>query len=406
MSLDPVILISIIALVVIAIVWFLLRNQYEPKIERLTEERAQLMELRGQHLSTIKNLEEQLQHLRGDEERLKQQFQVLAQDILESKAKKFDEDHRKGLKDLLEPLKEKIAFFEKRVEKTNIDQLERSSQLREQLKHLKELNAAMTNEARNLTRALKGDVRTQGSWGELILESILERSGLEKGREYVVQESITTKENKRLRPDVIIHLPDGKRIIIDSKVSLTAYEEFVNAEDETTRETSLQAHILSLRSHITNLSRKNYHDLYKMESPDFVLMFIPIETAFSVALNKHGDLYQSAFDQNIVIVTPSTLLATLKTVDSMWRNEKQNRYALKIAEEAGKMYDKFALLAQDLESLGKRIDQTRIAYDDSMKKLQFGRGNLVSRAEKLRKLGAKASKSLPKDIAEAASEEE
>ena len=255
----------------------------------------------------------------------------------------------------------------------------------------------MSQEAKQLTNALKQDNKAQGNWGELILESILDKSGLEKGREYHVQKSLLNDNGKTYRPDVIIDLPDNKKIIIDSKVSLTAYNNFVNPREEEDPQIALNAHCISLRKHIDTLAAKNYHDLYSIESPDFVMMFVPIETAFSAALSKQNDMYTYAFEKNIVIVTPSTLLATLKTVETIWRNDKQQRNAIDIASEAGKMYDKFAALVEDLQKIGQRIGQTQEAYNDSMKKLHTGNGNLLRRAEKLKKLGAKANKSLPKE---------
>ncbi|MFZ1558863.1 MAG: DNA recombination protein RmuC, partial [Saprospiraceae bacterium] len=233
-------------------------------------------------------------------------------------------------------------------------------------------------------------------WGELILESILDKSGLEKNREYFVQVTERNDEGKMYKPDVVIQLPDGKKLIIDSKVSLNAYEMMVNADTDDEQKIAHKAHVLAVKNHIDSLASKNYHDLYKVESPDFVLMFIPIDTALSAAIQLDSELYLYAFDKNIVMVAPSTLLATLKTVDTMWRNDKQNRFAMEIAEEAGKMYDKFVGFADDMDKLGKQLNTAQSTYHDSMKKLNSGTGNLVSRAENIKALGAKANKSLPK----------
>jgi len=260
----------------------------------------------------------------------------------------------------------------------------------------------MSKETLNLTKALKGDNKMQGNWGELVLERVLEKSGLEKDSEYFVQQSFTNKEGKRMLPDVVIHLPDNKKMIVDSKVSLVAYERFINEEDETLKERFLKEHVASLKKHIEQLSAKKYEDIYQIESPDFVLLFIPIEPAFAVALNMDNHLYNKAFEKNIVIVTPSTLLATLRTIDSMWNNEKQQKNALEIAKQAGALYDKFQGLLTDLISIGKRIDDSKKEYSNAMNKLFDGRGNLITSVEKLKKMGAKAKKSIPEKIVERA----
>ena len=271
------------------------------------------------------------------------------------------------------------------------------SALKEQLLGLKDLNQQMTKEATNLTKALKGDSKMQGNWGELVLERVLEKSGLEKDREYYVQQSFTLADGSRVLPDVVLHLPDNKKMIIDSKVSLTDYERYVNADDEE-RGIHLKAHINSIRKHVDQLSEKNYQDLYDIESPDFVLLFIPIEPAFAVAINEENSLYNKAFEQNIVIVTPSTLLATLRTIDTMWNNEKQQRNAIEIARQAGALYDKFDGLVKDLTGVGKKIDDAKKDYSSAMNKLVEGKGNLITSVEKIKKLGAKAKKSLPEAI--------
>ncbi|MDX5586106.1 MAG: DNA recombination protein RmuC, partial [Aureibaculum sp.] len=280
--------------------------------------------------------------------------------------------------------------------------------LRQQIIGLKELNEQMSKEAVNLTKALKGDSKTQGNWGELILERVLEKSGLEKDREYVLEKSFNTdEENKtRLRPDVIINLPDNKKMIVDSKVSLTAYEQYVNSENEDDKVQFLKEHITSLNRHVTQLSEKKYEDIYEIESPDFVLLFVPVEPAFAVAINSDDQLYNKAFEKNIIIVTPSTLLATLRTIDSMWQNEKQQRNAIEIARQAGALYDKFEGFVNDLTRVGKKMDEAKVEYRGAMNKLVDGRGNLITSVEKIKKLGAKAKKSLPQNIVERAKEEE
>ena len=269
------------------------------------------------------------------------------------------------------------------------------------------MNEQMSKEAVNLTKALKGDSKIQGNWGELVLERVLEKSGLEKGREYEMEKSFDdeTGKQQRLRPDVIIHLPDNKKMIVDSKVSLTAYEKYVNAEDTEEGEYFLKEHIASLNRHITQLSEKKYEDLYQIESPDFVLLFVPIEPAFAIAINKDNQLYNKAFEKNIVIVTPSTLLATLRTIDTMWNNEKQQRNAIEIARQAGALYDKFEGLVIDLTKVGKKMDEAKTEYKGAMNKLVDGRGNLITSVEKIKKLGAKAKKSLPDAVIQRAEDQ-
>ena len=260
------------------------------------------------------------------------------------------------------------------------------------------MNQEITKEAKNLTEALKGQSKTQGNWGEFILESILEKSGLVKGREYLVQESITAESGKRFQPDIIIKLPENKSIVIDSKVSLVGYEKIVSSENENEKQLGLREHINSIRSHIKNLSSKNYQNLYQLESLDFVLMFMPIEPAFALAVQQDPQIFNDAFEQNIVIVSPSTLLATLRTIASIWRQEKQNKNAVEIARQSGELLDKFIAFVEDLISVGKGLDSTKENYVKAMNKLVEGRGNLVSRTEKIKQLGAKANKTLPPSI--------
>ncbi len=260
------------------------------------------------------------------------------------------------------------------------------------------MNIQMSKETLNLTKALKGDSKMQGNWGELVLERVLEKSGLEKGREYEVQQSFTTDEGNRVMPDVVINLPDGKKMIVDSKVSLTAYEKYINEDDDENKNSFLKEHVNSIKRHVEQLGNKNYQDLYQIESPDFVLLFIPIEPAFAIALNEDVSLYNKAFEKNIVIVTPATLLATLRTIDSMWTNQKQQENAFEIARQAGALYDKFEGFVGDLIKIGKKIDETKVEYSGAMNKLVEGSGNLINRVEKLKKMGAKAKKALPESI--------
>ena len=349
--------------------------------------------------------QEQKKEVTELQQKFTKEFENLANKILDEKSSKFTEQNKENIKNILSPLQERITTFEKKVEETHKENIITHASLKQQIVGLKDLNLQMSKETTNLTRALKGDNKVQGNWGELVLERVLEKSGLEKDREYFVQQNFTREDGSRAMPDVIIHLPDGKRIIIDSKVTLIAYERFVNEEETELQEIHLKEHIGSLKKHVEQLSAKNYQDLYDIESLDFVLLFVPIETAFSVAINKENTIYNQAFEKNIVIVTPSTLLATLRTIDSMWNNEKQQRNALDIAKQAGSLYDKFEGLVKDLTGIGKKIDDTKKDYSAAMNKLVSGRGNLITSVEKLKKMGAKAKKALPENIINRAKEE-
>ncbi|WP_111306933.1 DNA recombination protein RmuC [Confluentibacter sediminis] len=337
------------------------------------------------------------EELEKRQEALRKDFELLATKILDEKSEKFTLQNKENIKNILTPLQEKIKLFEDKVDLTQKESISMHSALKEQLIGLKDLNQQMTKEATNLTRALKGDSKMQGNWGELVLERVLEKSGLEKDREYFVQQSFTLADGSRVLPDVVLHLPDGKKMVIDSKVSLTDYERLVNAEDDD-KAMYLKAHVNSIKKHIDQLSDKNYQDLYDIESPDFVLMFIPIEPAFAVVVNEDNSIYNKAFEKNIVIVTPSTLLATLRTIDSMWNNEKQQQNAIEIARQAGALYDKFEGLVIDLTGVGKKIDAAKSDYSAAMNKLVDGKGNLITSVEKLKKMGAKAKKALPEAI--------
>jgi DNA recombination protein RmuC len=302
------------------------------------------------------------------------------------------------MKNILSPLQDKIQLFEKKVEDTHKESIDHHASLRQQILGLKEMNAQMSKETVNLTKALKGDSKMQGNWGELVLERVLEKSGLEKDREYHVQQSHITDDGNRVFPDVVINLPDGKKMIVDSKVTLTAYERYVNEEDDDQKSIHLKDHVAAIKRHVDQLGEKNYQDLYHIESPDFVLLFIPMEPAFALALNEDTTLYNRAFEKNIVIVTPSTLLATLRTIDSMWANQKQQENALEIARQAGALYDKFEGFVADLLKIGKKIDESKTEYSGAMNKLVEGNGNIIVSIEKLKKMGAKAKKSLPDNI--------
>ncbi len=375
-----------------------IRREKEFLSTELARKNSEYENLQEQNLKRDKELEERQEQLRKD-------FELLANKILEEKSNKFTEQNKENIKNILNPLQEKIKTFEEKVDLTQKESISMHSALKEQLLGLKDLNQQMTKETTNLTRALKGDSKMQGNWGELVLERVLEKSGLEKDREYFVQQNFTRADGSRVLPDVVLNLPDGKKMIIDSKVSLTDYERLVNADDDD-KPQFLKAHVNSIRKHVEQLSAKNYQDLYDIESPDFVLMFIPIEPAFAVVVNEDNAIYNKAFEKNIVIVTPSTLLATLRTIDSMWNNEKQQRNAIEIARQAGALYDKFEGLVSDLTGVGKKIDAAKSDYSAAMNKLVEGRGNLITSVEKLKKMGAKAKKSLPEAIIKRAEEDE
>lgn len=368
-----------------------LKNERE-KSEKLTSENSSL---KSDYINLQQKLLEQKSEIEELQQKFTKEFENLANRIFDEKGKKLTEQNKEKLSEILNPLKEKISEFEKKVEESSKESIKGHSSLKEQLEMLRQMNQQITQEAKNLTEALKGQTKTQGNWGEFILESILEKSGLVKGREYSVQESMITESGKRYQPDVIINLPENKSIIIDSKVSLIAYERYISSEDENERAKALRDHILSIRSHLKNLSSKNYQSLYNLNSLDFVLMFMPIEPAFALAVQNDANLFNDAFEMNIVIVSPSTLLATLRTIASIWRQENQNRNALEIAKQAGALYDKFVNFYNDLLDVGKKLDAAKDSYEEAMKKVHDGRGNLIAGIERMKQLGAKASKSIP-----------
>jgi len=419
MGLTELIIALVFGAIGFTIAWFMARpkqsrleerNQIltaaKDEAERKLEEETDRANQAKNELSTMEanflNLKERLQEQKADfekmEERFKNEFKNLANEILEEKSKKFTQQNRENLDSLLKPLGEKISEFQKRVEETHKEDIKGRSALGQHLSMLQELNQKMSEEAKNLTKALKGDNKQQGNWGEVILQRILEKSGLVKGREYEVQESTTTSDGRRLQPDVVVQLPDEKKLVVDSKVTLTAYEAYTSADDSDRQQKALKQHISSLRAHVKGLSNKNYEQIHGFQSPDFVLMFIPIEPAFGLAMQHAPDLYNEAFDKNIIIVSPTTLLATLATIENVWKQEYQNRHAMEIAERGGLLYDKFVGFVEDMQDIGNRIDQTQASYENAMGKLSEGRGNLVRQTEMLRKLGAKASKKLPSEL--------
>ena len=358
------------------------------------------LETVNQHLT--EKLGEQKREMEAMQDKLTMQFKNLANDLLEEKSKKFTDQNKVNLEGLLKPLGERLQEFEKQVVQTNKESLERNVALRTEVKKLSELNTQITKEAANLTKAIKGDTKTQGNWGEFILESILEKSGLIKDREYSVQASFVTEEGKRYQPDVIIKLPEGKHIIIDAKVSLVNYEQFFNTEQTSEKALALKKHIQSVRKHLKELSEKNYQGEYDLKGLDFVLMFVPIEPAFSLALQHDLELFHEAYEKNIVIVSPTTLIATLRTIANIWKHEYQNQNALEIAQQGGALYDKFVSFIDDLKHLGRQMDAAQKAYVEAMKKLYEGRGNLVRRAQNIKTLGARTSKALDQNLVDRA----
>ena len=355
---------------------------------------------------TVATLEESNKNLRNqyeeNEKLLADRFENLANEILDKKSQKFTDQNAKNLGTLLDPLKDKIEKFEQKVEKSNQESLKWNTALKTQIDSLRDLNQQINKEAENLTKALKGETKTQGNWGEFILESILEKSGLVKDREYMVQSSNTSEDGRRLQPDVIVKLPDDKHVIIDSKVSLVAYERFVNAEEELEQTSNLALHVESVKRHVKQLSEKEYQKLAGLDGLDFVLLFIPIEPAFSLALQADTELFTNALDRNIVVVSPTTLMATLRTIAGIWKNEYQSRNAIEIARQSGNLYDKFVGFTADLIKIGRTMDTAKDTYQEAMNKLSSGKGNLVSRVENIKELGAKASKTIDSKLIERA----
>ena len=337
-------------------------------------------------------LESQIKEIEEIQNKFKLEFENIATRILKTNTSEFTQLSQKNIGDILNPLKEKIQSFEKKVQDTYEKELRDTTSLREELKKLSELNKQISIDASNLTNALKLDTKKQGNWGEIILERVLERSGLIKGEEYFIQASVRGASGELLRPDVIINLPDQKHVVIDAKVSLTAYEAFINSDIPEEREKLLKQHSESIKNHINELSLKNYQNIPGMNSPDFVLLFIPIESSFSVALKADIEIFNYAWSKNIVIVSPTTLLATLRTISSLWKHEKQTKNAIEIAEQSGKLYDKFVLFLNDLEKMDGQISTLRNTFDEAKKKISSGKGNLISKVENLRKMGAKATK--------------
>jgi DNA recombination protein RmuC len=374
-----------------------LRAERDQAVQNAIRLEAALDSERKQGLGRIESLNEA-------KEALTSQFKNLANEILEDKSKRFTEQNVANLDALLKPLQTKLTEFKEQVNTSYGNEARERFALKSEIERLANLNLRMSDETRSLTQALKGDSKVQGNWGELVLESILESSGLRKGEEYLVQDTHTLTDGSRLQPDVVVKLPEGRSLVVDSKVSITAYSRHAEATDPTISEQELAAHIQSLRQHIQGLSSKNYSSLYGIGSVDFVLMFVPIEPAFLLALKTAPNLYQEALAKNIVLVCPSTLMATLRTVAHLWRQDHQNRNALEIAKQCGTLYDKFVGFVDDLEKLGQRLDQAQTSYHDAFNKLKSGKGNLIRAAEKVRELGVKPSKNLSTPLIESSAD--
>ncbi|AXO60906.1 DNA recombination protein RmuC [Pseudomonas indoloxydans] len=376
--------------------WNQQRERNEAELRRLTAECAALA---AELQENRDNQQQRLDDLQGARNELRAQFSELATKIFDEREQRFAETSQQRLGQLLDPLKERIQAFEKRVDESYQQEARERFSLSKELERLQQLNQRLGDEATNLTRALKGQ-KTQGNWGELVLERVLEHAGLEKGREYHTQVSLKGAGGERFQPDVLIRLPGDRQVIVDAKVSLSAYQQYVAAADEPVRQQALKQHLISLRSHLKGLSGKDYQRLEGLHSLDFVLLFVPIEAAFAAALQAEPDLFREAFEQQVVIVSPTTLLATLRVIDSLWRQERQGQNAREIAERAGQLYDKFVAFVADLDEMGSRLQQLDKAYASARNKLVDGRGNLIGRVENLKLLGARASKSLPGELLE------
>jgi DNA recombination protein RmuC len=374
-----------------------LRDQLTAEQRRLSNQVAELNSLLQSERSQT---EEKLQLLKNAEEQLSNRFKTLASEILEDKTKRFTEQNQTNLNQLLEPLKIKLTEFQGKVEEVYVNEGKDRSALAEQVKQLMVLNNQLSKDAHNLTSALKGQAKVQGNWGELILERVLEASGLRKGHEYDVQESHTRDDGTRAQPDVVVHLPEDRHLIVDAKVSLTAYEDHANAETEQQRDVALKRHLDSVRAHIKELTGKNYQQLYGLQSLDFVLMFIPVEPAFMLAISHDSNLWQEAWKKNVLMVSPSTLLFVVRTVAHLWRQEQQNRNAQDIASRGAELYDKLVGFIDDLNDMGNRLNQAKVAYDKAYGKFTSGRGNVIRQAEMLKVMGVKPTKQLPPNLIE------
>jgi DNA recombination protein RmuC len=377
------------------------------------EKDVKILELSGQVIkkeAEFKGLQEKLSEQKADIEKLQDKFRIefknLANEILEEKTMKFTEQNKTKLDEILKPLGDKIKEFEKKVEETYDKESKQRFSLEKEIKNLADLNQQISKEANNLTNALKGQSKTRGNWGEIILESILEKSGLVKDREYFIQPSFTNEQGKRFQPDVIVVYPGERNLIIDSKVSLNAYERFASAETNEEQDAAIKEHLYSVRNHIQELSSKNYQDLYQLKGLDFVMLFMPVEPAYFIAMQNDPELWNYAYERRILLISPTNLIAALKMIANLWRVEYQNKFAQDIADQSGALYDKFADFVKDLTDVGDKIDATKRVYDASMNKLTTGKGNLIRRAEKIKALGAKTGKEISKTLLDRTEEDE
>ncbi len=389
-----------------------LQQQIEEFKTEVSEKERSLLELTSQYSAKeteLKNLNQRLQEQKQEMleigEKFNAEFRNLANEILEEKSKKFTEQNKTNLDQILKPLGEKIKEFEKKVEETYDKESKQRFSLKEEVKRLAELNQQVSKETNSLTKALKGESKTQGNWGEVILVSILERTGLRKGYEYTVQDSFTQDTNKRFQSDVIVHYPGERSIIIDSKVTLTAYDNYVAAQSEGEQQAALKAHLASVKNHINELASKNYQDIDEIKTLDFVVMFMPVEPAYLLAIQNEPQIWNYAYEKRILLISPTNLIAVLKMIESLWKQEYQNRNVLEIARQGGELYDKFVGLIDDLIDIGNKLKQTHKSYEASMNKLSTGKGNLVGKVQKLKELGVKVKKNLPDNILKRALED-
>lgn len=373
----------------------------DTKVRTLTSENVSLIKdkttLEAELFFLKEKLESSLVQDRQNQEALESHLKLLADGILEDKSKKFTAQNQANIESILKPLSERIEKFERAIVDTNRDNIERSTSLKVEVQRLAELSTKVNQEAANLSRAIKGDLKAQGSWGEFVLENVLERSGLKRNTEYVVQSIVKNEQGKQYRPDVIINLPDKKQIVIDSKVSLINYERYLNALTLEEQQEELNKHLLSVKNHLKNLTQKSYQSLYELNSLDFVLMFVPIESAFGLAIKQAPEMFNHAYEKNIIIVSPSTLLATLRTIHNIWQNENRNAHAYEIARQSGEMYDKFHDFILDMKKIKVNLDRAQEAQEEAMKKLSYGNGNLIRRADRIKILGANATKTIQLD---------
>ncbi len=389
-----------------------LKEQLETNNVHAREKENTILDLNRQ--LSVKSTEytgllEKLQEQKADLEKLQDKFRIefknLANEILEEKTQKFTEQNKIKLDEILKPLGEKIRDFEKKVEETYDKESKQRFSLEKEIKNLTDLNQQISKEATNLTNALKGQAKTRGNWGEIILESILEKSGLTRDREFFIQQSHTNEEGKRLQPDVIVAYPGERNVVVDSKVSLLAYERYASADTKEEQDLAARDHILSVRNHITDLNSKNYQDIYSLKSLDFVMLFMPIEPAYMLAMQYDPNLWNWAYDRRILLISPTNLIAALRMIANLWRIEYQNKNAMEIARQSGELYDKFTGFLEDLQDIGSKIDATRKVYDASMNKLSTGKGNLIRRVENIKSLGAKAGKEIPRSLLDKSEEE-